>query len=100
MESAGDASSKLALWKEELCCIVSNDSDGECSGEAAKGGADPQGANFVKVVGVFVLGKETIATEGGVTFFGSVAVEDKLNQGDEVVNAGADGIEVFHRQFS
>ena len=55
-EPVRDADSKLALWKEKFCCIVSNDSDGWGSGEAAKGGADPQGANFVDVIRVFVQG--------------------------------------------
>ena len=56
----------------------------------AKGGADSQGANFFEVSGVFVEGEETVAAEGWVAFWGKVSVEDKLDEGSEIVDVGAD----------
>ena len=90
VESTRNADSELALRQQALGCIVACDSDGQGSGEAAKGGAASQGANFFEVLRVFVESEETVATEGWVACLGKVAVEDELDKGGDIVDVRAD----------
>ena len=75
VKSTGDANTKLALWKEEFCSIMSHDSNGEGGGgQASKGGTNSEGPDLVKVARVFVQGEQVIATECRRAQFGCVAI--------------------------
>ena len=75
VKSTGDANTKLASWKEELCSIMSHDSNGEGGGgQASKGGTNSEGPDLVKVAMVFVQGEQVVATERRMACFGCVTI--------------------------